>query len=56
MQTTIKSQYIMELKGKIIREEYFPYLVENGLDELGILVWIDYGIYFKVHLKSELLD
>lgn len=38
---------------KIIREEYFPYLVENGYDSLGVLLWIDYGHYWKVQLKSE---
>ena len=32
---------------KIVKEEYFPYLVINGLDKLGILVWLDYGTYFK---------
>lgn len=43
----------MELQPKIVREEYFPFLVENGFDSLGILYWIDYGYYFKVQLKSE---
>lgn len=42
----------MELQGKIIREEYFPFLVENGFDSLGILLWIDYGHYFKVQLNT----
>lgn len=40
-------------KGKIVREEYFPYLVINGFDELGIVIWVDYGKYFKVYLKSQ---
>jgi hypothetical protein len=43
----------MELKGRVIREEYFPYLVENGFDDLGILLWVDYGKYWKVILKSK---
>lgn len=43
----------MESQPKIIREEYFPYLVENGLDETGIVLWIDYGTYFKIQLKIE---
>lgn len=43
----------MELKGKIVREEYFPYLVINGFDSIGIVIWVDYGKYFKVFLKSE---
>ena len=38
---------------KIIREEYFPYLVENGFDSIGIVLWVDYGSYFKIHLKSD---
>jgi hypothetical protein len=38
---------------KIIRQEYFPYLVENGFDTLGIILWLDYGHYFKVILKTE---
>lgn len=40
-------------KGKIIREELFPFLVLNGFDTLGIILWIDYGHYFKCILKSE---
>ena len=40
---------------KIIKEEYFPYLVENGFDELGIVLWIDFGNYFMVTLKTEYL-
>jgi len=43
----------MESKGKIVREEYFPYLVINGFDKLGIVIWADYGKYFKVYLKSD---
>lgn len=43
----------MESKGNIVREEYFPYLVSNGFDKLGIVIWVDYGKYFKVFLKSE---
>ena len=43
----------MESKGKIVREEYFPYLVSNGFDKTGIVVWVDYGTYFKVFLKSD---
>jgi len=41
------------MNAKIIREEYFPFLVENGVDSLGILLWIDYGHYWTVQLKSE---
>jgi hypothetical protein len=44
----------MELQGKIVREEYFPFLVLNGIDPLGMVVWVDYGNYFKVYLKSKL--
>jgi len=43
----------MELKGKIIREEHFPYLVENGFDKTGILLWVDFGKYWKVILKTD---
>lgn len=43
----------MASKGKIVREEYFPDLVLNGFDKLGIVLWVDYGTYFKVCLKSE---
>lgn len=43
----------MESQPKIIREEYFPFLVENGLDETGIVLWIDFGSYFLITLKSE---
>jgi len=43
----------MELKPEIIREEYFPALVENGFDSLGIVLWLCYGHYFKVVMKSE---
>lgn len=43
----------MNGQGKIVREEYFPYLVINGFDSLGIVIWIDYGHYFKVCLKNE---
>ncbi len=46
----------MKSLGKIIREEYFPHLVANGLDSLGILLWIDYGNYWKVQLKSKYND
>lgn len=38
-------------KGKIVREEYFPFLVLNGWSKSGLVVWIDYGNYFKVDLK-----
>jgi hypothetical protein len=41
------------IKGKIIKEEFFPYLVANNFDSLGILLWVDFGKYFKVVLKSE---
>jgi hypothetical protein len=40
-------------KGKIIREEYFPYLVENNLDKTGVVLWVDYGTYFKIILKTD---
>jgi regulation of enolase protein 1 (concanavalin A-like superfamily) len=43
----------MELKNKIIREEFFPFLVTNGFDQLGILLWVDNGNYIKVILKSN---
>lgn len=43
----------MASKGKIIREEYFPYLVINGFDKTGICVWVNYGKYWKFMLKSE---
>jgi len=39
--------------GIVIREEFFPYLIENGFDDIGIIIWVDYGKYFKIHLKSE---
>ena len=42
----------MELQPKTIREEYFPYLVLNGFDSIGILLWLDYGNFCKVQLKS----
>ncbi len=43
----------MNGQGKIIREEFFPYLVQNGFDSIGIVFWLDFGHYFKVQLKSE---
>lgn len=39
--------------GKVVRTEKFPFLVSNGFDKTGIVVWVDYGHYFKVFLKSE---
>jgi hypothetical protein len=39
--------------GKVVRTENFPFLVLNGFDKTGDVVWIDYGHYFKVYLKSE---
>jgi hypothetical protein len=38
-------------KGKVIREEFFPYLFINGWSETGIIQWVDFGPYFKVQLK-----
>lgn len=43
----------MESKGRIVREEYFPFLELNGFDKTGIIVWVDYGKFFKVFLKSD---
>lgn len=43
----------MESNHKIIREEYFPYLVINGFCEIGIVLFIDCGKYIKMVLKSE---
>jgi len=43
----------MELKHKIIREEYFHYLVENGFDKSGMVLWVDFGHYCKVIMKSD---
>lgn len=42
-----------KIKGRIVREEYFPYLVINGFDELGILVWVDFGTHWRVMFKSD---
>lgn len=39
--------------GKVVRIENFPFLVINGLDKLGDIVWVDYGHYFKIYLKSD---
>lgn len=39
--------------GKVVRTENFPFLVLNGFDKTGDVVWVDYGNYFKVYLKSE---
>ncbi len=43
----------MELQPKIIREEYFPFLVINGYSVNGIVQWLDYGHYFKIKIKDE---
>jgi hypothetical protein len=37
----------------IIREEYFPFLVENGFDDTGIIQWVDFGTHTKVRLKPK---
>ncbi len=36
-----------------IREEYFPFLVLNGWSKSGLLIWVDYGKFFKVMLKED---
>jgi regulation of enolase protein 1 (concanavalin A-like superfamily) len=32
---------------------YITIKTKNGFDELGIVIWVDYGKYFKVYLKSQ---
>jgi hypothetical protein len=39
--------------GIITRVEKYPFLVLNGFDETGEVIWVDYGKYFKVYIKSE---